>query len=398
MKFLIRLYIIIGSVLVLQGTCIFGQVSVGSSVITPDPSAMLEVSSADKGFLPPRVALSETSSAAPVNSPAAGLLIYNTTSAGSSPTNVTPGYYYWNGNSWISIAYPQGTATGDMFYWNGTEWVIIPLGSPGQMLKLSQAYVPGWTGATITTAAVSAISSNTATSGGNITLDGGDAILIRGVCWSTSPGPTADLTTKTVNGAGLGVYTSNLTGLAPVTTYYLRAYSINSSGIWYGNEVSFTTSLSIGNDYLGGKVAYIFTSADPGYVPGEFHGLIAAASDQGTAQWGCFYYFLNAVGTAIGTGNQNTINIIAGCSDSGIAAKLCGDLVLNGYSDWYLPSCDELNKLYLSRTVIGGFSTNYYWSSSEIDSHNALTQSFNNGNFFATSRGIWYSVRAIRSF
>ncbi len=246
MKFLMRLYIIIGSVLVLQGTCTFGQVSVGSSVTTLDPSAMLELRSADKGFLPPRVALSETNSAAPVNSPAAGLLIYNTANAGSSPNNVTPGYYYWNETSWISVAYLQGVNPGEMFYWNGAQWLLIPAGSPGQLLQMSLTNIPTWSGAeysTLTTTAATDVTNTSATSGSSISSDGGSLITARGVCWSTTTGPvTAD--SKTTDGTGTGTFISSITLLAGGTTYYARAYATNSVGTAYGNEISFLTPAS----------------------------------------------------------------------------------------------------------------------------------------------------------
>jgi uncharacterized protein (TIGR02145 family) len=101
---------------------------------------------------------------------------------------------------------------------------------------------------TITTTAISDITNVSATSGGNITNDGGAAITAYGVCWSTTSNPTTDLTTKTTDGTGIGAFTSNLTGLTDATTYYVRAYATNSTGTAYGNEVSFTTiAFSTGN-------------------------------------------------------------------------------------------------------------------------------------------------------
>jgi uncharacterized protein (TIGR02145 family) len=94
---------------------------------------------------------------------------------------------------------------------------------------------------TVTTTAVSAITFNTAVSGGNITKDGGSAILTRGICWSTNQTPTIDLITKTVDGAGSGIFNSNLAGLTSGTTYYVRAYATNSIGTSYGEQVSFMT-------------------------------------------------------------------------------------------------------------------------------------------------------------
>ena len=82
-----------------------GQTGIGTT--TPNTSAKLEVASTDKGFLPPRVVLTATNAFSPItgtSSTAAGLLVYNTATAGAVPNNVVPGYYYWNGTSWIQIA------------------------------------------------------------------------------------------------------------------------------------------------------------------------------------------------------------------------------------------------------------------------------------------------------
>ena len=95
----------------------------------------------------------------------------------------------------------------------------------------------------LTTTAVSAISSTTAISGGNITSNGGSAVTSRGVCWASTQNPTTS-NSKTTDGTGSGIFTSNLTGLSENTTYYLRAYATNSVGVAYGNEISFKTTLS----------------------------------------------------------------------------------------------------------------------------------------------------------
>lgn len=95
--------------------------------------------------------------------------------------------------------------------------------------------------AILTTATVSSISTVSAISGGDITDDGGTSITNRGICWNTSPNPTtANFITD--EGLGTGPFVSNLSGLAMNTTYYVRAYAINSFGISYGNELSFTTT------------------------------------------------------------------------------------------------------------------------------------------------------------
>jgi len=237
------LFCLITAMLMFINEQISAQVAVNTDGSTYDVSAMLDVKSSTKGFLPPRVALTAVNVAAPVTTPATGLLVYNTAFAGTPPNNVFPGNYFWNGTKWIPVTAPQGANAGDMLYWNGTQWVGVPVGTTGQMLILNGS-VPTWgqgtiTLPTVTTNPVSNLSSVSAVCGGNIT-DGGSPVTARGVCWSTTANPTIG-DQKTTDGVGSGAFTSNITGLNPNTLYHVRAYATNSVGTTYGNDVTFTT-------------------------------------------------------------------------------------------------------------------------------------------------------------
>jgi hypothetical protein len=93
---------------------------------------------------------------------------------------------------------------------------------------------------TVTTAAISAITKNSAISGGNVTADGGASVIARGVCWNTTGSPTIT-DSKTSNGQGLAEFTSNISGLALGTKYYVRSYATNCTETSYGEELTFTT-------------------------------------------------------------------------------------------------------------------------------------------------------------
>ena len=145
----------------------------------------------------------------------------------------------------------------------------------------------------------------------------------------------------------------------------------------------------------GGIVFYI----TPG--SGGIHGLEVAPADSAQSPWGCENTSIpGSLGTAIGTGAQNTAAIVAGCISSEVtAAEVANDYELNGFTDWFLPSKDELNEMYNQRSVIGGLSTNdFYWASSERDRELAWIQILSGGNQNLSLKRLENNVRAVRAF
>ena len=171
------------------------------------------------------------------------------------------------------------------------------------------------------------------------------------------------------------------------------ALNYNASANTDDGSCTYPFSGAIGDTYQGGIVFWL---------DGNGGGLIAAPTDQAIgAEWGCYGTAIaGADGTAIGTGAQNTIDIETGCTSSGIAADLCANLTLGGYSDWFLPSKDELSQMYfnLHQQGLGGFSNFYYWSSSEAAYNNAWVRRFANGYLDVANKNLTtLYVRAVRA-
>jgi hypothetical protein len=220
-------------------------------------------------------------------------------------------------------------------------------------------------------------------------------------------GLTAKISSSKLNN-GKGILTCTISGIPDSIGVVNFNISIGGINCILSREVIANNNPNIGDIYGGGIVAYLYAQGDRGYIGGETHGIIIAKSNIGTAEWGCQYSSCGNTSIAIGFGLYNTNEIVSHCQNANIAARLCFDLTLNGYSDWFLPSNNELLQLYKNGGVINqtadfiggrGFSLNT-WSSSENDSFTALYLVFYNGIVMnvATEKKNKKVVHAIRSF
>lgn len=148
----------------------------------------------------------------------------------------------------------------------------------------------------------------------------------------------------------------------------------------------------VGQHYGGGVIFFLDST--------KLHGLIADTVDLGSYSWyNGIYLLTDAQSTRIGAGHKNTKRIVLAQGKNGSYAALeCTKSKHSGYSDWFLPSKDELNKMYRLRYVIGGFTNNVYWSSSEDYDHSSWLEAFANGKQGTDFKSESYFVRAARSF
>jgi len=148
----------------------------------------------------------------------------------------------------------------------------------------------------------------------------------------------------------------------------------------------------VGENFEGGIIFYVDGT--------EEHGLIITTTDgaPGGTIWGCKGTNISGTGTSLGTGAANTTSIDNGCASTTIPAHYCQNLTKTGYSDWYLPSKDELNQVYVNRAAINGLSAFSYWSSSQVDANNAWSQSFPSGTQTSNDKNNNAYTRCIRAF
>jgi uncharacterized protein (TIGR02145 family) len=185
----------------------------------------------------------------------AGTIHWNSPNAGAnneSGFNALPGGYYHNSGSFNNIGDWGTWWSSSEYIANYCSWYRRIDNSSGSVSKAYSTW-PAGDGysvrclqgegqiiPTVTTGIITSILKTTATSGGNITNNGGTAIYTGGVCWNTSPNPTI-ANYKTSDITGTGSFSSSLAGLTLGTKYYVRAYATNSTGTWYGDEITFTT-------------------------------------------------------------------------------------------------------------------------------------------------------------
>ena len=350
-----QIFTLLAAVLLTATT--YAQVGIGTT--TPDASSALDITSTTKGFLIPRMTNVQRQA---ISNPAAGLQVFVTDFDGGR-------FMFYDGTEWGTLSFTEkrpdaptiGTAVA------GNQQATVPFTAPSSN-------------------GGSAITSYTATS---------------------SPGGITGI----ISQSGSGSIT--VTGLTNGTAYTFTVTATNAIGTSLASDASNSVipDPQVGDFYQGGVVFHIFEDGDTGYVAGETHGLIAAVQDQssGIRWFNGSYDTTGATGTAIGTGATNTTTIISeqGPTETSYAAGLARAYTGGGHTDWFLPSKDELNKMYLKRGDInttavanGGsdFSTNYYWSSTESDDNNAWLQIFSDGYKYSNNKGLTGSVRAVRAF
>ncbi len=434
------------------GIVVLTNNNVGMGTIAPNNSAKLEISSTSQGFLPPRMTAAQRNGIA---SPAQGLMIYCTD---CGLTGGEPQYYnggYWSNLTGGVAALPVPTVNIGTTIWmqknldvttyrngdpipqvtDGTAWAGLTTGawcwynndsatysSYGKLYNFYAVMDPrglapvGWE--------VSNDLVATAICLGGTDVAGGPLKEAGTAHWDS---PNTGATNSSgftalgsgfrsgANGSFAGVRTSASYWTTVVAAQGLaryRYFNNTSTTMQYNNNyIAFASGLSVrcskpkdlqvGDCIYGGIIAYIYQTGDPGYIAGQVHGIIATKSDVSlSAEWGCNTVLIGGTSVALGSANLNSTAITGGCGTPDIAARLCVNLVLfNIYGFWHLPSKDDLNKLYLNKAVIGGFSGGSYWSSSEVDTNNAWSQNFSSGvQANNSNKASTYYVRAVNYF
>ena len=229
----------------------------------------------------------------------------------------------------------------------------------------------------VSTSAISAITETSAICGGNVTSEGTSAVTAVGVCWDTSPSPTT-LRPHTNDGAGVGTYTSSITGLTDNTTYYLRAYVTNASGTAYGSEISFKT-LPKWNQCASFPGSYIraIAASSTNIIVGYDNG-IKVSSDEGST-------WIAANGNSLNGGISSFAMAGTNIFASGGQGVF---LSTNNGSNWTQINGDLSNPIGMSLVSCSGVNI-------VTAKYNGLYLSSNNGTNWTDITGIFSGIRSI---
>ena len=218
----------------------FAEAQTGIGTTTPNASAKLDVSSSTQGFLPPRVTLTGTNdnttiknSAGTSITPATGLLVYNTATAGSAPSNVTPGFYYWNVTSWIRLIVPTDNAS------NVTGTVAVVNGGTGTTTSTGTGSVVLNTSPSLITPALGTPSSATLTNASGLPIASGVSGLGTGVASFLATPTSSNLVSAISDETGSGAL---VFGTSPTLTTPTLGVASGTSLALTGTTVSNSTS------------------------------------------------------------------------------------------------------------------------------------------------------------
>ncbi len=380
--------IIVVIVLIIGNINSFSQVSINLDQSLPDPSAMLDVKSSSKGFLPPRMTMEQMNS---IISPSDGLLVYNTSLSS---------LYWYDGSGWRRFNDVSFLEVDPVFGASAASGITISV-----MNNWNNAYNYRITNAESTSPLTLSISNHellgsvlqaTSSSAGYLTSADWNAFNVKiSSQWITNKNNI----TYGQGNVGIGIdpgqkltvggIIQSATGgfMFPDGTIQITASSMNNVH-------------AVGETFGGGIVFYVYDNGR--------HGLIAATLDQsfGIQWYNGTYSVTGASGDGLNAGEMNTAIIIAtqisDDQNGGFAAKVCADysFTMGGitYGDWYLPSLHELYLLYQQKNDVGGFSYGDYWSSTENNAGEAWSIYFYDGFQSSYSKNGNANVRPVRAF
>jgi hypothetical protein len=248
---------------------------------------------------------------------------------------------------------------------------------------------------TVTTPTFSPAGGTTFTSTQTVTMTSTSGATI----YYTTDGTTPTTSSSHITSGG----SITLSATTTIKAFAVKSGMANSAAATSGEYTKEITYTIGSTGPAGGKVFY-----DKGSYSDGWRYLEAAPADEsGTYVWGGYGTSVSGTSQAIGTGKANTEAIVAKYGNAepyagktDYAAKVCSDKTLNGYSDWFLPSWDELYEMYRQRNSIGGFVSSWYWSSSQAGAGSADSVNFYSGNKddYVNSKLNGYYVRAVRAF